>query len=250
MSLTPRQKLIKQANMMLGGGVIKIELTDDHWDLAFDLALSRYRYRSGGSTIERYAFLDLQPDQMDYVLPEDVVWVREILRRNVSGTGSQSGAVFDPFGAAFTNQFLLPAMNSNQLDLVSYELMSGYKELIGRMFGYHLTFTFDPGTKKLVINRQIRSTETVMIRLFAQRPEDVLLNDPFCINWLRDYTVARAKFMLGEIRSKFSSLGGPQGGVTLNGEALKTEATADMERLEEELKKSLDQNQGYGFIIG
>ena len=56
--------------------------------------------------------------------------------------------------------------------------------------------------------------------------------------------------MLGEARSKFATISGPQGGSTLNGDALKAEGTAEMEKLEEELKTAVAGGVGYGFTIG
>ena len=56
--------------------------------------------------------------------------------------------------------------------------------------------------------------------------------------------------MLGEAYSKFSQVIGPQGGATLKGEPLKTEATATMERLEKELDLYIDNSMPLGIIIG
>ncbi len=56
--------------------------------------------------------------------------------------------------------------------------------------------------------------------------------------------------MMGEARSKFGNLGGPQGGVSLNGDAMKQEAQAELERLELEIQNIIDGNQGYPFLIG
>ena len=41
--------------------------------------------------------------------------------------------------------------------------------------------------------------------------------------------------MLGEARSKFSTIAGPGGGTTLNGDTLKAEAQAEMEKLDQDL---------------
>ena len=68
--------------------------------------------------------------------------------------------------------------------------------------------------------------------------------------WIKDYTLAKCKFMLGEARSKFNTIAGPQGGTTLNGDALKQEALAEMERLEAEVKTQTAGGQGYSFLIG
>ena len=58
--------------------------------------------------------------------------------------------------------------------------------------------------------------------------------------WIRKYTYALAKELLGIIRSKYSSMPIPDGEVTLDGEALKTEGREEKQQLLEELKEFLD----------
>jgi hypothetical protein len=69
-------------------------------------------------------------------------------------------------------------------------------------------------------------------------------------SWIRDYALAISKMMLGEARSKFATIAGPQGGGQLNGDALKAEAQAEMEKLEQEISTAVAGGTGYGFIIG
>jgi hypothetical protein len=58
--------------------------------------------------------------------------------------------------------------------------------------------------------------------------------------WIRKYTYALAKELLGIIRSKYSSMPIPDGEVTLDGEALKTEGREEKVQLLEELKEFLE----------
>ena len=58
--------------------------------------------------------------------------------------------------------------------------------------------------------------------------------------WIRKYTYAVAKELLGIIRSKYSSMPIPDGEVTLDGEALKTEGREEKTQLLEELKEFLE----------
>jgi len=58
--------------------------------------------------------------------------------------------------------------------------------------------------------------------------------------WIRKYTYALAKELLGIIRSKYSSMPIPDGEVTLDGESLKTEGREEKTQLLEELKEFLD----------
>jgi hypothetical protein len=58
--------------------------------------------------------------------------------------------------------------------------------------------------------------------------------------WIRQYTAACSKEILGQVRSKFGSLPIPNGDVTLNGSDLKSESSAEKDRLRTELKEMLD----------
>ena len=59
--------------------------------------------------------------------------------------------------------------------------------------------------------------------------------------WIRRYTLALAKELLGIIRSKYSSMPIPNGEVSLDGEALKAEGREEKNMLVEELKLFLEQ---------
>ena len=58
--------------------------------------------------------------------------------------------------------------------------------------------------------------------------------------WIRRYTLALAKELLGIIRSKYASMPLPNGEVTMDGEALKAEGREEQNQLTDELKEFLD----------
>ena len=59
--------------------------------------------------------------------------------------------------------------------------------------------------------------------------------------WIRRFTLAVCKEMLGQVRSKFGSIPIPGESVNLNGSALITEGQNEQEKLREELKTTLDE---------
>ena len=59
-------------------------------------------------------------------------------------------------------------------------------------------------------------------------------------NWIRKYTLALAKELLGIIRSKYASLPLPNGEVNMDGESLKVEGRDEKSNLLEELKEFLE----------
>jgi hypothetical protein len=58
--------------------------------------------------------------------------------------------------------------------------------------------------------------------------------------WIRRYTLALAKELLGIIRSKYAAMPLPNGEVTLDGEGLKAEGREEKSNLLEELKEFLE----------
>ena len=58
--------------------------------------------------------------------------------------------------------------------------------------------------------------------------------------WIRKYTLALAKELLGIIRSKYASMPLPNGEVSLDGEALKAEGREEKAQALDELKEFLD----------
>jgi len=59
--------------------------------------------------------------------------------------------------------------------------------------------------------------------------------------WIRKYTLALSKELLGIIRSKYGNIPIPNAEVSLDGDALRAEATAEKEQLIEQLRENLEQ---------
>jgi hypothetical protein len=62
--------------------------------------------------------------------------------------------------------------------------------------------------------------------------------------------VANCKMIIGEAREKFGTIAGPQGGSSLNGTAMKTEAQAQMDALVVQLVNYVDGSQPITWVIG
>jgi len=245
-----RQKVYEYCKAMLGDGMIDIELDPIHFQTAVDRALGVFRQRSDNAVEESYAFLTLNENQNEYVLPKEIQQVRQIFRRSVgSRTGNGSGGtVFEPFNLAYTNTYLLSSTNMG--GLLTYELFSGYQELIGKMFGSFINFTWQPQSRKLMIQQRPRGSEEVLLWVYNTKPDFAIIEDTYAGQWIKDYSLANCKIMLGQAREKFASIAGPQGGTALNGASMKSEGQADLDRLTDELMKLVPGGQGYTWIIG
>ena len=338
-----RAEIADYIRLRLGDQIVDVELDKDHYELSINQALIRYRQRSANSQEESYAFLDLLPEVQEYILPKEIMTVRQVFRRGIGSVTGTTASQFEPFASGYLNTYMLVAGRVG--GLTNYELFVDYQKQAMKMFGGFINFLWNPTTKKLTIIRKIpnaghnyirllslsasgqtvgstitirtkdawsinpgdsitlsncrivgynndymvdtvdgllttitvtaktqlentqvltqdlRSTqvwsnlsdvpsENVMLQIYNYKPDVMLLNDHMAYPWIQDYAYSFAKRIVGEARSKFGSIAGPQGGTTLNGDALKTEAAAEMEKLEDDLRRYIDGAQPMWWITG
>ena len=245
-----RQKIVQYVQAMLGSGMIDIELDPIHYNTAIDRALAKFRQRSSNAVEESFGFITLQLDQNEYILPKEVTAVRQIFRRSIGSRsgGGQGGSLYEPFNLAYSNTYLLTS--SNMGGLATYYAFASYQKLVGKMFGSEINFSFNKTTKKLTVMQRPRAEEEVMLWLYNYRPDFNLMQDDFATQWLKDYSLATCKIILGEAREKFSQIASPTGGTSLNGAALKAEGKAEIETLELDLINYKDGGTPLTFVIG
>jgi hypothetical protein len=246
---TLKQNLIEYVRLQLGDGIVDIELDAEHFEAAYQKTIGVYRQRAQNAYEESYSFMELVRNVNIYTLPQEVISVRQIFRRTFGDSTGPFASNFDPFSQASLNVYL---MNFNVSGgLATYDFYSQYVEQAGRMFGAYMNYTFNPVTKKLQLIRAPKGTgEDVLLWTYNLKPEVNLLSDFQISQWIRDYMLANCKYIIGEAREKFGTIAGPQGGGTLNGAAMKSEAQAGMDAKIEELKNYVDGSQPITWVIG
>jgi hypothetical protein len=338
-----RNEIKDYIRLRLADGIVDVELDQVHYDLAIKNALQRYRQRAQNSVEESYAFLELLPETQEYILPQEVVQVRQIYRRGIGSVTGTTASQFEPFASGYLNTYMLVAGRVG--GLANYEMFTQYQEQAMKMFGGHMNFTWNAATRKLTLVRKIPETgrkfvrltsmtasgtaagsvisivthdvwsikvgdsihirncpiagyngvytaatvnpgtqtvtilatsvlqatsvtgfdlrktevsspitddpaEVVLLHTYNYKPDIMIFNDPQTFPWIQDYAYSFAKGILGEARSKFSTMAGPQGGTTLNGTALITESREEMTKLEEDLKNMIDGSMPLTWVIG
>lgn len=339
-----RREIKDYIRLRLADGIVDVELDSAHYDLAIRQALVKYRQKATNSTEESYAFLELLPETQEYILPQEIVHVRQIFRRGIGSVTGTTASQFEPFASGYLNTYMLVAGRVG--GLANYELFTQYQEQAMKMFGGHINFTWNPATRKLTLVRKIPDTgrnliransitangtevgstitiitsqpqtaieaggslriqncpiagyngnyqidsvdvttntivitaantlgaasvetinisktqitssftdtpaESVLLHIYNKKPDVMILNDPYIFPWIQDFAYSFAKGILGEARSKFASLAGPQGGTTLNGTALISESREEMTKLEEDLKNMVDGSMPLTWVIG
>jgi hypothetical protein len=246
---TLKQNLIEYVRLTLGDGMIDVELDPAHYEAAYQRTIGTYRQRAQAAYEESYTFMELVKDVNIYTLPQEVIQVRQIFRRTFGDSQGPFASNFDPFSQASLNVYL---MNFNVAGgLATYDFYSQYVELAGRMFGAYINYTWNAVTKKLQIVRDPKGTgENVLLWTYNLKPEFNLLQDFQISQWIRDYMVASCKMMIGEAREKYQQIAGPQGGSSLNGTAMKSEAQTQIDALLLQLVNYIDGSAPITWVIG
>ncbi len=252
-----RAEITDYIRMRLGDGIVDVELDKEHYEMAINQSLLKYRQRASNSQEESYAFLKLFPETQEIILPDIVMDVRAAYRRGIGSVSGTTASQFEPFASGYLNTYMLVAGRVG--GLLNYELFVDYQKLAMRMFGGYLNFTFNKVSKKLTLIRKIpyvganadpNGFEDVLLHLYNYKPDSMLLNDYQAFPWIQEYAYSFAKRIVGEAREKFASIAGPQGGTQLNGATLKGEAQVEMEKLEQELKDYVDGSHPMTWVIG
>lgn len=242
------QELIKEIELRLGGQMVDVELDPEHYELAIRKSVEKFRQRSENAVEESFFPLELQVEQSEYTLIDEIMEVKDVYRR-VSGTlNGSSGGDIEPFETAYLNNYLLYSGRAG--GMATYDFLAQNRETLGRLFGEKYMFTWNPVTKKLLLHRRVKAQDTVYLHVYKNRSNEELLMDPYAAPWIKELALAYAKLMLAEARGKFGTIAGPQGGTSMNADALRSDAQAAIDKLDDELKTYVDGSVGLGIIIG
>ena len=160
-----RKEITDYIRLRLGDGMVDVELDKEHYELAITQALIKYRQRAQNAEEESFAFMDLQPEVQEYILPRETMVVRAIYRRGIGSVTGTTASQFEPFSSGYLNTYMLVAGRVG--GLLSYELFVDYQKLSMKMFGGYMNFTWNPTSKKLTLIRKMPETGYTFHRMSA-----------------------------------------------------------------------------------
>ena len=241
-------ELTKEIELRLGGQMVDVELDPEHYELSIKKSFEKYRQRSENAVEEAFVALELTREISEYTLDNEVIEVMDVYRRSSGTLNSASGGDIEPFETAYLNNYLLYSGKAGGMQV--YDALAQNREHLGKMFGENFTFTWNTVSKKLLLHRKVKADDTVYLHVYKQRSDEELLQDPYSSPWLKEFALAQARLMLAEARGKFNTIAGPQGGTSLNADALRSDAQMQIDKLEDDLKYYAEGQQGLGVIIG
>lgn len=227
MSTALTAKLVKRyVRRMLGDPVVEVELEDETIDDIIEQALGIYGTLK---PVEKVETINVIAGQQKYTLTADQVGkgIVEIFRPDLM----RSPISLDQFDV-FKYHTHLP-----NLDPGDYYLERVWWNEVRMSAGsdddWFVDFNYDDGTATLYIN-PIPSSSYTLNYIYVVDPTltQVPASDD---DFMKDYILAMAKIVVGEIRSKFQGVEGAEAAINMNGEALKAEGKEEKANFEEYL---------------
>jgi hypothetical protein len=236
-----KEEMFHQIFLFLGGSSIEVELESEDYDVSLDEALRQYRAHSQNSVSFKWVFVNMEPGTQNYTLPDDIDEVLELRRLR---SGLLVGQPYEPFSVAFL-QSTFGSMGTlgGAGDLVTFEAMAEFQELLGRMFGEFIPYTFNKRNKNLYVHRMPRGREVLGVECSGTKPLDELLNDTTSYRWIRSYTEAMVRGILAEKYTKTQVIPGAQGATTLKGTQLLEQAKTMKLDLIKEIQENEEGNE-------
>jgi len=238
-TLMNEEQLLKWMLRRLGAPLLKVELTECHFEDNISDAKHWFSAKKG---VKRTMVFPTEPGKVEYKLPDEVDTVLDI---SFSVPPLDISTVFYPFaqqGESIPyNAFMAPGSGGLYS---SYTQTLMYVETAKRVLGAEpdwrqegrLLYLF-PVPKNANGVWMDYKANILTIEQLNERDHDLV----------KRYALAKARLDLAEIRGKYDSYPGAQGSTTLNAVILRETGQAEIEKLEEEIILS-----GYpmGFSTG
>lgn len=219
----------------LGGGIIDVELTDDHKMDCLDDTQRWFSERVGFIT---YIQLPLVPGQSEYFMSSDVAWVYDLwlpsFQLPTLDVDSFSFTYFTSLFGSWTSPQQAPMPYSDLVQRLQY------LEQIGRIFSTDRDWDWQPELRKLVIAPPPRAgglgtmISNAVIKAGAVNVDTRRL-DPRGHDFFRRKLFIEASRTLGNIRDTYDAYPTVGGDRTMNGAALLQRA----DQLEAQLEKDV-----------
>jgi len=246
-SYDERVRLINVLKTQLGWPAVCVELSEESFNIAIDNALDEFRRRADNAYQHRHVLFTVKNGQTKYFLNDpttgtnrivDIIKIHRVNTLGMNALGGDNGI----YAQIFYNQFFYGAM----IDVLSIHLVHSLGEEYERLFAGNLMFEWIESSRELNILRRLYRDERVVLECVMERTEQELLVDRWAKQWLQGWALSECFEQLGMIRSKFSTLPGAGGGLSLNGSELLSLATEQQTEL---LRQIQDFEVGNGLSV-
>jgi hypothetical protein len=221
-----REKLYGYIKRRLGEPVITVELTDDQIDDIIDEVILKYSEFAVDGQERRAMIIPLFDNITEYKLDNRISSIIELKVERRNNSVSMAGLYAVPPGYKPT------LTNSAQMSLADFETTLVNISRLDAMFDIRPNYFFNGNNKVINFQENVSGYSAALIEValeYEPGEVDLIYNHP----WIKDMCLAQSKYQWGNNIGKYS--GTLINGNTINYGDIKSEALADIERLDGEL---------------
>lgn len=226
--ITSKVKLIEYVKSYLGAPIIRVDVTDFQIAQIIDDAVQKFTEYAYG-TLEETVVIQFN-GMGDYPMPNTITNIIKVSKgatSNMTNFGSNFGAGYVP--NLWSEQFFSSSLTGDIIPAIIG--ISTTKAMLDKYFGDDLVYNFNPYKKNLRLMQDYHGPAVLHYKYeyLADEDNDFIYNH----EWIKDFVVARTRYQWGNNTGKTDS---PIiGGARINYADMKSEAQAEIERLNGEL---------------
>ncbi len=229
-------KLKEDILVNFGYGVLPVELTPEALNLAITNTLDTYNKYKSNMRFENFSVTSGGASHFD--LPTDVTGVRSVeITPPIAGTYSSTG---DLESAMVSGYPLFYSTSYGMYDMQTYDLRLRWLKTVQRELALDPDWacSVDPDTLRHTLYIYTSRAVKVTAHVFIPHKDDLTTIPNYSQSWFRRFAINEAKGILGQIRSKFTSIPVAGDKMTLNGIQLLNDYAKDREILLREIEAS------------
>jgi hypothetical protein len=225
--------------MRLGHPVVKVEVTNKMLDLAIDEAVRRFSpWIAGGEKIGIFdttigvGSYDLATLIPEYQYVREVFYSPNYTDNYITSYASENMSTDFQFGGGTAINYY----HGMAASMTDYALINMYTEMYRRLTGREGGWELKGSLLLLSPTPKINAVKFAVVYQSMLLDSDIRRDE-----WLKDWALTEVKLALGAVRRKYQGIPGPRGDtITMDGEALMTEAREDQVQLRERLNEFRD----------
>lgn len=236
-SETERKILTRDIELALGGSGLDLELSREDLDHSIDRAIRTLRQRAAPYT-RGYFPVAGQRGKKRFLLTNKKLGHDKIVR--VLGVYRGNGMWPVPIDGginSYINPLMMGAGGQPGGGMAMHFLQAAHIEEMETLLARRVTYFFNERSRVLEIHNNIALHENLLIEAAVEMTEQDIMMDRRYRNWIERWAVAESQMKLAEIRGKFQTIPGPNGGIVMNSSELRSSATETMTALLAEIEQ-------------
>jgi|688.fasta_scaffold08328_12 hypothetical protein len=241
---TTREQFSDYCLRRLGFPVIEINVAEEQVDDRIDDAITKYFDYHFDGVEEDYLIVPITNTDVTngYITLDEKVFsvISALPVGNDVSTGVGSGDLFNAQYQFYMNDFY----NTSNIignNLAYLDSMKSYLATMQMSLSPLNSFNFNRKTNRIRFNEPLsllkEKTSNIVLKIYKKLDINTF-NDIWADEFLKEYATALIKRQWGENLKKFGNMNLP-GGITINGDAIYSEAITEIEKLETRLTKDL-----------